>query len=273
MYRLVGPSETVRQLFRPWAVDAAALVTEFGGATALLFLLSLWYWLGDRRNVATVVSYAFVALSLVLVFKTLLGLPRPPGSLQAVSYSGDPYGFPSGHAAAAVVVYGGLAATHERFDPPTLVAVGAVVTAIALSRVVIGVHYLGDVLVGGALGVLLLVGLWTTVGRRPRLAFGIAAGISVVAVSIETPDSSMALGGSLGGLMGVPLLKRLPDDQPVGFRVAIAAAGVVSVVALTAVIDLLSTTVTTVAGNTVLVVGILALPVVADRVPIGSNTE
>ena len=267
MVRLVELSEGVRTAFRPWASDPAAVVTMFGGATLLLFVLSLWFWVGDRRKIATVVSYAFVALSLVLLVKTLFGMPRPPESVWTVTYDGDPYGFPSGHAVAAVVVYGGLVTVYDRFDPPTLAAAGVVIAVIALSRVVIGVHYLGDILAGLALGAALLGTLWKTVGPDPLRAFAIAAVLAAVAALVGAPESALALGGSLGGLAGSLGLERLPDPRSHAERGVLAVAGVVVVLAFDQGLDAVSGLPLTVLGNAVLVVAILLLPLVVGKIP------
>lgn len=66
------------------------------------------------------------------------------------------YSFPSGHAFAATATYGALAllalATVSRRAERTTIALGAtaLIVLVAASRVVLGVHYLGDV-VGGIL--------------------------------------------------------------------------------------------------------------------------
>jgi membrane-associated phospholipid phosphatase len=269
MLRLEGASAVVRSAVRPWGVDPAAVVTAFGGATALLFVLSAWYWLGDRRKLATVTSYAFVALGLVLLLKTAFGLPRPPETLWAIADAGDPYGFPSGHAIAAVIVYGGLATVYDRTEPPVLAGTAAVVLLIALSRVVLGVHYLGDVLAGLAIGVVLLVALARTVGQRPLLGFGLAAAVATAAVAVGAPEAYFALGGALGGILGSLGLDRVPAPRSRLERGALVVAGVPLLVGLDAVVGALTRIPLVVLGNAVLVVAVFFLPVVVGWVPLG----
>lgn len=270
MYRLEGISATLRELLRPWATEPASVVTLFGGATVLLFLLSLLYWVGNRRKVATVVSYAFVALTVVLILKTLLGLPRPPAEARVVELIDDPYGFPSGHAVAAVVVYGGLATVYERLDRWTVAAVSVVVAAIALSRVIIGVHYLGDVLAGIALGVALLAVLWKFVEDVPVQGFEVAAGCAIVAVALEAPESALALGGSIGGVVGTYKFKHIPEPRSVADRVLSAVVGLPLVVGVQELVGMADPfgLVFEVAGYAVLVVVILVVPVVVGKVPL-----
>jgi membrane-associated phospholipid phosphatase len=271
MVRLDGASEAVRTAFRPWAVDPAAAVTAFGGASLLLFALSVWFWVGDRRRIATVVSYAFVALSLVVVLKTLFGLPRPSEGVRAVAVEGDPFGFPSGHAVAAVVAYGGLAAVYERFDRGAVALVAVVVVLIALSRVVLGVHYLGDVVAGTALGLATLAALHRTVGRNPTAGFGVALALAAVAVVLGAPERAFALGGAAGGLVGSLALESLPEPRSALERGALPVVGVPMLVAGTALLDAFDPVAVLALANAALVALIFALPRLVAFVPLPSG--
>ncbi len=202
MYRLQSVSEGIRQSASPALVEAFALVTELGGVAFLVVLLSVLYWVDERETTGTVIGYALVALAVTLALKTAFALPRPPASLRAVAVEPGSYGFPSGHAIAATVVYGGLVLARDRLgDPRVTVPAVVLVALVGLSRVVIGVHYLGDVLVGHAVGLALLAGLWWGVGHRADRACLVAAGVAAVGVGLTgaSSDSLLALGGSLGG--------------------------------------------------------------------------
>lgn len=273
MVRLDGLSEGLRALFRPWAVEPAGIVTAFGGVTVLLFLLSLCYWVDDRRKVATVVSYAFVAYSVVLITKSTIGFGRPPATIQTVPLSADPYGFPSGHATAAVVVYGGLLLVYDRVEWPAVAGVGGLVVAVGLSRVVIGVHYLGDVLAGFALGVALLVVLGRTVGTNPRYGFATAACLAGVAVVLATPESLLGLGGSLGGLVGSTQLDRVPEPRSIAERGLLVVVGIPVVFGVEAAVETVSLDAVVVVGNALLVVTVLLLPALVGQLPLGRGSE
>ncbi|HEX2507845.1 MAG TPA: phosphatase PAP2 family protein, partial [Miltoncostaeaceae bacterium] len=74
---------------------------------------------------------------------------------------------PSGHAATAAAAAGVVALLHPRLRAP----LAALVAAIALSRVYLGVHYPSDVIVGAALGLAIawiVVALARRVVRRRR---------------------------------------------------------------------------------------------------------
>jgi undecaprenyl-diphosphatase len=81
------------------------------------------------------------------------------------------YSFPSGHAFAATATYGALAVVLASGGPRgrrALLAAGAavVVAVVAASRVILGVHYLLDVLAGVAGGVAVLSALLLVFGGR-----------------------------------------------------------------------------------------------------------
>jgi predicted nucleic acid-binding Zn ribbon protein len=79
-----------------------------------------------------------------LLAKNLFGMPRPPEYLHKVTE--NEFGFPSGHAQVSSGFWGYLGLRSKR---TRIIIVGAVaVILVSLSRIYLGVHYLGDV-VGG----------------------------------------------------------------------------------------------------------------------------
>ena len=141
-----------------WLTDVAKAVTELGSAAVTLpITLVAAALFAVRRHwaetavllVATVIIYVGVA-----DLKEVVGRPRPAGMLADVSGSG----FPSGHAAHAVV-YAWLALTLTvRLRPgmaggTALLVMGIALTAaVGLSRVYLRVHYFSDVSGSWALG-------------------------------------------------------------------------------------------------------------------------
>ena len=91
---------------------------------------------------------------LVKVLKWLLQRTRPVSLYQGLEL----YSFPSGHATVAVVVYGFLAFLVCRGQTANVqwrvgLVAGAIVLAIAFSRLYLGVHWFSDVVAGLSLGV------------------------------------------------------------------------------------------------------------------------
>ncbi|WP_265108138.1 phosphatase PAP2 family protein [Halosolutus halophilus] len=278
--RFEEESAAIREAFPEAYVDLAVVVTEFGGAAVLMIVLAVLYWLTRRRETALVVSYAVAGVGFILVLKTLIGLPRPPEDVYLIAYDGDPYGFPSGHAFAAALVYGGLLLAFDRSrDPVAVAAAGVVIALVSLSRVVLGVHYLGDVIVGALVGLGFLLAVHGFVDGDPRRGFALGAllGIPAVLITNGDPDALVALGGSLGGVVASTRLESLPalrSRLEGGVLVTVGGAAIGVGVAIESIVGTLFSTVVApaaiVAVNAVLFVAILLVPAAVGRLAIGS---
>jgi len=272
--RLEEQSTLIRDAVSAEYADLVVFVTELGGTTALMLLLAMLFWWSNRRRSALVISYAVAGLALMLSLKTLFAFPRPPADAMLVPLEGERggYGFPSGHAFAAAVVYGGLVSAYDRTrDARALLAAGTLVALVSLSRVVLGVHYLGDVIVGAILGVAFVVVMDRLTGGDPTIGFAIALVLSVPAVVIAggATDSLLGLGGSIGGLLGSRRLPALPElrSRLEGIALVVVGGGFVAAVqtaesAVEAVEPLL------VGLYAILVAGILLAPAATGRLEV-----
>ncbi len=221
MSRGVGELAVVETL-PEWLVVLAAVVTVLGDVWFVFLYLGLLYWTGDqwfetlavgRRRAAFVIALAVGMLAIVAAIKTVAALPRPPGAAEPAAVvpelwwplyeriaTSDGYGFPSGHAMSATVVFGGLAVLAGTRRAGGVAA--SLVVAVSLSRIVLGVHYLVDVVVGVAIGVSVLAIAVRWVGiDRPGRMFSLALTIAIIGTvgggySFET---MAALGAALGG--------------------------------------------------------------------------
>jgi undecaprenyl-diphosphatase len=149
----------------PWLTTVMWVVTTFGSA-ALLIPLGLavggwWWWRRGtpRPFVLLVAAYGGSEL-LSETVRALSRRPRPPAALAAGHFGG--YAFPSGHATHSVAVYGMLAAVLAgstlRWTRKVAAWTGAfsIATAVGISRLYLGAHWLTDVLGGWAFGSLWL---------------------------------------------------------------------------------------------------------------------
>jgi undecaprenyl-diphosphatase len=136
--------------FRSWMIAASRLGDG-------------WLWLAAAAWLAAVghldlLSAAALAAALaniaVVVLKRRIRRPRPRG-LAAMAipaqFAFDRFSFPSGHALNAFALAAVLSPAHPALAP----LFGLVAGSVGASRVVLGRHYLGDVLVGTLLGALL----------------------------------------------------------------------------------------------------------------------
>lgn len=274
--RLEAESRLIREAYPGEYAELAAAVTELGGATVLMVALALLYWLTRRRETALVVSYAFAGLSVLLLVKYVLAMPRPPAEVHLVPHSDDPHGFPSGHAFSATLVYGGLLVTFDRLrDRVAVVSAAALILVVSLSRVVLGYHYLGDVIVGAVFGLAFLATIHRIVDGRPHRGFAVAAVAAVPMVLVVGPtgDALLGLGGSVGGVLGSLRIDSLPELRSRLEGALLAIAGVTVVFAIRTfkstlwslspeILSLASVT----AANAVLVAALLLVPAAVGRI-------
>lgn len=268
MVRLVELSHVVADAVPSALVPVFAAITTLGGATVLMLLLSVLYWVDERRATALVVSFTLTALAVTLALKAGFGLPRPPVAEQLVAHDNDQWGFPSGHAIAGVVVYGGLVLATDRFRSRRGAVVATLLALlVGLSRVVIRVHYLGDVLVGFVVGAVLLGSLWLLTDGSPQRGFAIAtvAAVPALVVAGVMAETLVAFGGSVGGLIGSTRLDELPEPNSRLERGLLVVAGLGFIVVVRATESVLTEfAVGLFVLDVVLVAGILLLPLATE---------
>ena len=292
MSRAVGLTDLLTAL--PDAVVVAfAILTQLGDFWFVFSVCALAYWLGPytprvgagltRERAAMLVALLVTAIALTVSLKAAFGLPRPvgagvapesalvPAGLRGVYQSmatGDGYGFPSGHATVATLVWGGLAwAVRVGTRTQRVAVAGSVIGVVALSRLVLGVHFAVDVLAGA-----LVAGavLWVAVSqlRTPVRVFALAAAVALggLAVAGLTRDIGAALGM---GVAGTAVSAAAPTPPTPTRRGALLTAGlgvltvgVMAAVALLLVADAVAVTGLAALGTALL----LVLPLVGERV-------
>lgn len=235
---VVGLFGLVTQLGDPWFLVLVSILLYVTGGR--------WSLVPTRRTGAFALAVAFGALGLTHLLKNLFMLSRPPGAGTAALPDGlfpflesavgntvtaSGYGFPSGHALGVSAVYGAIAARTERDTRHVRWALLTVVGLLVVSsRLVLGVHYLVDVIAGVvAGGTLLGVALW--IGRtRPGRVFALGAlvGAGAIATSLFAPagtpwESGQWFGAALGA--GVTWSVVRPATAPEGNTVATCAIG------------------------------------------------
>jgi undecaprenyl-diphosphatase len=122
----------------------------FGG---LGLVYGLGWWADASLLCQTVLELVALALAAVLIvtlvkFGVRRRRPHPPGEFVTFAY--DVYSFPSGHAARLAA----LAVGTLFFDTFLGLALIGLALSVAMARVLVGVHYLSDILMGLALGTL-----------------------------------------------------------------------------------------------------------------------
>ncbi|CAG0958400.1 MAG: phosphatase PAP2 family protein [Candidatus Methanoperedens sp.] len=120
------------------------VVTNAGSEPVYILLASLIFWCLNKKTGIRVMYVIMFSAYTALLAKSLFGMPRPPYYLHKVTE--NEFGFPSGHAQVSSGFWGYLGIRSKK---NRIIIVGAVaIILVSLSRLYLGVHYLGDV-VGG----------------------------------------------------------------------------------------------------------------------------
>lgn len=149
LYLRVATGPSRRRVAR-WAWT---VVTHLGGVSGSVAAALVPMLLGGTlRAAATDALLALVASHLVVqLLKRTVGRPRPSRRVTTAQWMAEPdkFSFPSGHSAASMSV-----ATAYALDFPSLALLLVPLAGIVgFSRVRLGVHYPGDVVVGQAIAV------------------------------------------------------------------------------------------------------------------------
>jgi len=143
----------------------AAKLAHLGDGTLIFGGLALAYWAGWQFQIPALRAAVFAALATILITAAIVfGIkytirrqrPRDPAGFVTIKY--DKYSFPSGHSARMSALGGAVLF----FSLPLGLLLLALSALIAAARVAIGIHFLGDVLIGWLIGVLcaVAVSLW-----------------------------------------------------------------------------------------------------------------
>jgi undecaprenyl-diphosphatase len=151
-------SEAVSRLSATGTVAAVALL-------ALLVCAARRWW----REAAFLLTALAVNATATIVASHVVRRARPDGHLDAAIGT---WSYPSGHVAAAIVLYGGLAVVvcvHARrpwIRDLSWAGVTAIVAVVAAARLSRGMHYPSDVAAGIAAGVVALLVAWRAIPLR-----------------------------------------------------------------------------------------------------------
>lgn len=153
-------SSQLRLVERPGVFrSVAAFLAHSGDSWFWWGALGLLWWLGPPfwKHWAQIVLLSIIGLALlVLTIKFLVRRKRPEGEWGGFYRKTDPHSFPSGHAARAILI----AVLVTGLGPPWLsVILWFWAPLVCLARVVMGVHYLTDILAGIFTGLLTGIGI------------------------------------------------------------------------------------------------------------------
>lgn len=154
-------SEAIRSISIPGLEPFARFATTAGDFWPMAILTvataALFFARGNRTSAATLVLGVLSGSGFGALLKLLFARVRPALEVARIPIP-ETYSFPSGHALTSLLFFGSLAfliVLHERSLRRAAVATAlcaAAALTIALARVYLGVHYLGDVVGSWLLG-------------------------------------------------------------------------------------------------------------------------
>ncbi len=124
-------------------------ITDIGSEPIYIFSASLIFWCFSKKT-GIKIMYVILFSAFVAIFaKNLFSMSRPPEYLHKIEENG--FGFPSGHAQVSSGFWGYLG---SKIRNPWLIFAGvAAVLSVSVSRIYLGVHYVGDVAGGILFGI------------------------------------------------------------------------------------------------------------------------
>ena len=137
-------------------------ITYLGEAIVFLIIIAIFYIAYDKRFAKNLAFSLLISGYINELVKDIFQDPRPLTNVDPDAEYGfveTSYGFPSGHTQTAVAVWGYMA--YEFKDKPKSylvpIILSVVIFLISISRIIIGVHDLEDIIGGFAIGICLLI--------------------------------------------------------------------------------------------------------------------
>lgn len=145
-------SQALTALDRPSTRWIWFVIAHLGDGIIWLIVGALFYFLKPISRQAVLITTTSVLLGMFSssVLKRLLRRTRPSRRSGLYDHRWDPYAFPSGHATRCAAIARTLSQLYPEITPWAYLFA----LSVSLSRVILGVHHLGDILGGFLVGTL-----------------------------------------------------------------------------------------------------------------------
>lgn len=180
-----------------------------GSEEFFLLLFPILYWVVDKRFTLRFALLFLLSTGFNDLLKLAFAQPRPDPTRVLVLATEPTNGLPSGHAQSAVTTWGYIAYLSSQRWVQLLMVV--LILGISLSRLYLGVHFIGDIVGGWLIGMLLIFGFIRMTPLVATWSQQQSAGMLVAFVTLlpllllvlpETETIPRAIGAATGALWG-----------------------------------------------------------------------
>ncbi len=138
------------------------VITSTSEPLVLIVVIAVFYFIYDKKFAKNLALSLIFAISLNAFLKSIFQDPRPPTNVDPnaeYGYIETSYGFPSSTTQAAIATWGYIAYEFKDKPKPYVVPVilSIFIFLVAISRIIIGVHDLQDIIGGLLIGIGLLI--------------------------------------------------------------------------------------------------------------------
>ncbi|MEW5859924.1 MAG: phosphatase PAP2 family protein [Cyanobacteriota bacterium] len=239
------PIITIQHFFGSGWLRLFQVITYVGDTQGIIVLIALALWISGRRLAYSLIGIVLLAVVTNLLLWKIIGLPRPHDPRIVVWDSSLMSSFPSGHTVIATTLWGLLSALGWI---PKVVAV-VIILAGMLSRLYLGMHYLGDVFGGGLIGLVLVAihqRLWPAIAgwfsRQSFKVFQVLGGLTLSGVIVALPFAGTSLrlwqvlgmvaGATIGSLLEYWYVRFSPTKVSLGKQALKVLLGLTGLIAL-----------------------------------------
>ncbi len=186
-------NEALQNYFPDWLITIFKGITFLGDSIVYIVILAIGFWIYKKRDAIIGMYVLLTSAFLNFFLKVIIQKPRPTKSIRMPD---DVEGFstPSGHAQVSTTVYGWIMFYFKKIWLYIIIPI--LVLLICLSRVVLGVHYIGDVILGFLIGAAILTALYFVIpyllkwmdkwSTRTKILVGEAFGLGVFLLTFLT---------------------------------------------------------------------------------------
>ncbi|MFW9958906.1 MAG: phosphatase PAP2 family protein [Candidatus Odinarchaeota archaeon] len=223
-----GLTDVLRNIM-PGLGDLFLIITEFGSELVFIGVLLTLYWAVNKKE-AILATYLLVfALLSNYWLKIIIAKERPPVSNWYPGADAPNYSTPSGHSQSSASLYGWFTIRVRKWWMAVIAV--TITVLVGISRIYLGVHYLGDVLLGWGIGIITVIAFvylenpmrqfFSRFKQEYLLMSLVIIGFVMTLIAYFLPQPPNDNFGAVGGLTMGLALGLVLENRFVGFSVEV----------------------------------------------------